>query len=105
MNKIERNINNVKLKKAVESLRLEFPNAEVAEKMKLDPGNVSSYLNNKKPVSANFIRKFEKAFNLNINDFSTLENKPPPIEDASLHKIIELQAKEIEFLRELLLKK
>lgn len=73
MSEIKRNTNNEKLIKAVNYLRLEFPVVEIADKMNMDKGNISSYLNNKKSVSSNFIKKFEAAFNIDTSNF---ENKP-----------------------------
>ncbi len=110
MTEIKRNTNNEKLIKAVNYLRLEFPVVEIAEKMNMDKGNISSYLNNKKSVSANFIKKFEDAFNIDTSNF---ENKPEiktpqPIGEGDytlLRELIQTQAKQIEFLQELLLKK
>jgi len=69
MTEIKRNTNNEKLIKAVNYLRLEFPVVEIAEKMNMDKGNISSYLNNKKSVSSNFIKKFEEAFNIDTSNF------------------------------------
>lgn len=110
MTEIKRNTNNEKLIKAVNYLRLEFPVVEIAEKMNMDKGNISSYLNNRKSVSSNFIKKFEDAFNIDTSNF---ENKPEiknpqPIGEGDytlLRELIQTQAKQIEFLQELLLKK
>jgi len=70
MTEIQRNRNNKKLIKMVNFLQLEFPVAEISERLKVDKGNLSSYLNNKKSVSNNFIEKFATEFNLNIDDFN-----------------------------------
>jgi phage repressor protein C with HTH and peptisase S24 domain len=70
MTEIQRNRNNKKLIKMVNFLQLEFPVAEISERLKVDKGNLSSYLNNKKSVSNNFIQKFTTEFNLNIEEFN-----------------------------------
>ena len=75
MTDIKRNTNNEKLIRAVNYLQLEFAVVEIATKMGLDKGNVSAYLNNKKSVSSNFIKKFEEAFNIDTTNF---DSKPKP---------------------------
>jgi len=71
MIEIKRNRNNEKLIKAVNSLQLEFPVAEISERLKVDKGNLSSYLNNKKSVSSKFLEKFAAEFNIDFNEFET----------------------------------
>lgn len=95
MSDIKRNTNNEKLIKAVNYLRLEFPVVEIAEKMGLDKGNISSYLNNKKSVSANFIKKFEQAFNIDTNNF---DNKPLETKNPQQNNDESLKDKMIEIL-------
>jgi len=106
---IKRNTNNEKLIKAVNSLRLEFPVVEIAEKMKMDRGNISNYLNDKKSVSSNFIKKFEAAFNIDTSNFESKSEpiKNPPLEDEgfNLKSFNDYLIKENEFLKELLRKK
>ena len=46
----------------IESLHMKFPNAEIHKKLNEDPGNISSYLNGKKPMSDNFYTSFMEAF-------------------------------------------
>jgi transcriptional regulator with XRE-family HTH domain len=91
MTEIKRNTNNEKLIKAVNYLRLEFPVVEIAEKTGMDKGNISSYLNNKKSVSSNFIKKFEEAFNIDTNNFENKPEQTPRQNDDSLKdKLIEV---------------
>lgn len=56
-----------KFKRDLESLRLRFPIAELAERMKADKGNISAYLNGKKPVSEKFLQRFYDAFSLTLS--------------------------------------
>lgn len=77
MTTIKKSNKNEQLIKAVNSLRLDFPIVELAEKMEVDKGNVSAYLNNKKPVSKNFIKKFEDVFNISIGDFEAEQKEIP----------------------------
>jgi transcriptional regulator with XRE-family HTH domain len=53
-----------KFKRDLESLRLRFPIAELAERMKANKGNISAYLNGKKPVSEKFLQRFYDEFSL-----------------------------------------
>jgi transcriptional regulator with XRE-family HTH domain len=53
-----------KFKRDLESLRLRFPIAELAGRMKADKGNISAYLSGKKPVSEKFLQRFYDAFSL-----------------------------------------
>jgi len=108
--------NNQIFQDAVKSLRLRFPVAEIERATKYSKGDISSFLNDKKPVSDAFLQTFSEAFKIDLKQFGytkgleRVETKNPQqnsegLEFNSLHKIIDLQAKEIEFLRELLLKK
>lgn len=69
MTEIERHRNNSKLIEIVNFLQLKFPVAEISERLGVDKGNVSSYLNNKKSVSNKFLEKFIREFNVNIESF------------------------------------
>jgi len=62
-------INNQLLKDAVKSLRLRFPVADIHRATNFDKGNISSFLNNKKPVSDAFLQTFSKAFNIDLGQF------------------------------------
>lgn len=108
--------NNEILRKAVASLNLRFENAEVARATKESNGNISNFLHDKKPVSDAFLKTFAEAFKVDLREFGYTNGlvkaetkKPPPEEEADkytlLHKIIDIQAKQIEVLQELLLKK
>jgi len=102
MTEIKRNTNNEKLIKAVNYLRLEFPVVEIADKMKMDKGNISSYLNNRKSVSSNFIKKFEEAFNIDTSNFDNKpETKNPPENSGfDIHKENAFLVSENTFLKE-----
>lgn len=91
--------NNVILQKAIEALNLRFPVAEIVQKTGYNKGNISGYINNKKPVSENFLNKFFEKFNLNRRDFdennspgknntSETKNKPSSLNDFSPGEII-----------------
>ncbi|EKT4508349.1 helix-turn-helix domain-containing protein [Flavobacterium psychrophilum] len=107
MTEIKRNRNNGKLIKAVNSLHLEFPIAEISERLKVDKGNLSSYLNNKKSVSSKFLEKFSKAYNIDLSEFEddndVLKKNPErsKIEDQqeldSLKKLIAFKDSQIAF--------
>ena len=116
MTDFKNDINTQILKEAVKHLQLRFPVAEIERATKESKGNISSFLNDKKPVSDAFLKTFSEAFKIDLKQFGytkgleRVEIKNPQqnsegLEINSLHKIIDLQAKEIEFLRELLLKK
>lgn len=56
-----------RLLEVVNSLNLRFPIAVIARETKVDKGNVSAILKGKKPISDNFLKKFDKAFNVNVS--------------------------------------
>ena len=111
----KKHTNNEILKNALASLNLRFENAEIARATKESNGNISNFLHDKKPVSDAFLKTFAEAFKVDLRDFGYInglvkaETKNPPPEEADkfilLHKIIDIQAKQIEVLQELLLKK
>ena len=113
---IKTDTNNEILINAVKHLRLRFPVAEIERATGFKKSAISGYLNNKVSVSDAFLQTFSEAFKIDLKQFGytkgleRAEIKNPQqnsegLEFNSLHKIIDLQAKEIEFLRELLLKK
>lgn len=63
-------------RRAVKSLNLEHPNADIHRKTKYGKGNLSKILNADIEPSKNFIERFENAYNLNIEDF---EEKDSPV--------------------------
>ena len=79
MTEIKRNKNNSKLIKVVNYLQLEFLIAEISERLKVDKGNLSSYLNNKKSVSTKFLEKFAEEFNVDLNAIKVIEEPVEPL--------------------------
>ena len=67
--------NNLIFQNAVRKLKLRRANAELSEKLTHSKGNISSYLNNKKPVSDEFLKKFFEAYNINLEDFKDVESE------------------------------
>lgn len=68
MNNYKEDRNNKLFELALKKLNLRFPVAEIAKKINVSKGNVSNYLNNKKPVSDNFIKSLCDEFQLNYED-------------------------------------
>ena len=107
--------NNEILIKAVQKLQLRFPVAEIQRATGYEKGSISSFLNNKKPVSDNFLQTFSEAFKIDLKDFGFTKGlerveeikKPnPEITDwATLKAFNEHLLKENEFLKAMLLKK
>jgi len=106
-------INNQILKDAVKSLLLRFPVADIERATKYGKGDISNFLNDKRPVSDAFLEKFSEAFKIDLRQFGyakgiqPVEIKKPTPEDEgfSLKAFNEYLIKENEFLRKLLLNK
>jgi hypothetical protein len=49
---------------------------DVADKLKMEKGNLSNYKNGKKPYNNNLVVKFEQAYGLNLMDFDPKKYKP-----------------------------
>jgi phage repressor protein C with HTH and peptisase S24 domain len=62
--------NNEIFKKAVKSLKLRFPVADIHKKIGYEKGSISNFLNDRKPVSNAFLEKFAFAYGLNLEDFT-----------------------------------
>ena len=97
MTDFKTDINNQILKDAVKSLRLRFPNAEIERATKYGKGDISNFLNDKKPVSDAFLKTFAEAFKIDLKQFGytngleRAEIKDPQQNDGSLKdKMIEL---------------
>lgn len=56
-------------RKAVASLNLRFPNADINKKTGYGKGNLSKILNAEIEPSENFIELFERAYNISVSDF------------------------------------
>lgn len=117
--------NTLIFQEAVKLLELRFPGTTIAKKLNYSKGNVSAFLNGKKPVPTEFLENFLKTFNVNLDEvhdrLSELksENTQMAAEEraeykmfelnlllqekdlriADKDKIIEFQAKEIERLK------
>lgn len=71
--------NTIKLNNAISDLKLRFPVAEIASKMNYSKGNVSNFINGKKPVPNEFLDNFCTTFNLintNKPDQAMVSYKP-----------------------------
>lgn len=103
MSDIQRFRNNKKLIEAVSFLKLEFPVKDISTRMGVDKGNLSSFLNNKKSVSKNFLEMFEKEYSTELLGFVyNKEFDQQSIEDSILKEPVEdygLDYKEL-YLRE-----
>lgn len=114
MTEIKIDNNNEILINAVKKLQLRFPVAEIQRATKESKGNISSFLNDKKPVSDVFLQTFSDAFNIDLREFGFtkgLTRLPEKVTNqhyddwSSLKAFNEHLLKEVEFLKELLLKK
>lgn len=66
----QKNINNTIFKEAVKKLPLKFPIAEISKKTSFSKGVVSNIINDKIPVSDNFLKIFAEAYGIDLkNDF------------------------------------
>ena len=63
--------NNKILKEAVKSLQLRFPVADIQRATNESKGNISNFLNDKKPVSDEFLQTFSKAFDIDLREFGS----------------------------------
>jgi hypothetical protein len=69
MSEIKIDKNNEILINAVKKLQLRFPVADIQRATGYEKGSISSFLNNKKPVSDNFLQTFSEAFNIDLREF------------------------------------
>jgi len=77
MTDIKTDINNEILINAVKKLRLRFPVADIERATGYKKSDISFFLNNKRPVSDAFLRKFSEAFNIDLSEFGfNTTNKP-----------------------------
>jgi hypothetical protein len=97
MTDFKTDINNQILKDAVKSLHLRFPVAEIERATKYGKGDISNFLNDKKPVSDSFLQTFSEAFKIDLKQFGytkgleRIEIKNPQQNDDSLKdKLIEV---------------
>lgn len=110
MTSLKKKNNNENLLKAISFLRLDLTMEELGEKLDYKKSTISKYITGSLPPSNDFLNKFEEVFNINLNDFETKqpETKTPEQSQGDyklLHEVIKSQAKQIEFLQEMLLKK
>lgn len=73
---------------AVNSLQLENPNAEIADKIGYNRGNMSRILNKQIPPSTTVVQKFEEAFGVSIKDFDFDEKKKTPPKEGGVDDLI-----------------
>jgi hypothetical protein len=97
MTDFKTDINNQILKDAVKSLHLRFPVAEIERATKYGKGDISNFLNDKKPVSDSFLQTFSESFKIDLKQFGytkgleRIETKNPQQNDDSLKdKLIEV---------------
>jgi len=89
--------NNIILKKILKKLDLRFPVAEIHRSTGFGKGNVSSYINDKKPVSDNFIKTLLKEYNLLKDDFTEGGQKQYPQQISEPSMVGEPNAIEVDF--------
>ena len=63
------------LHNATKKLRLRFPVADIVKKTGYAKGGVSDFLNGKKPVSDEFLKKFSEAYKIDLSDFKDVESE------------------------------
>jgi phage repressor protein C with HTH and peptisase S24 domain len=68
-------INTKIFQNATRKLRLRFPVAEISTKTGYAKGGISDFLNNKKPVSDEFLKKFADAYNIKLDDYKDFEDQ------------------------------
>jgi hypothetical protein len=104
MSEIKTDNNNEILINAVKKLQLRFPVADIQRATGYEKGSISSFLNNKKPVSDNFLQTFSEAFKIDLREFGYTKGltrlvekeNPPPIKDEGLKdKMIALLEKSL----------
>jgi len=112
MTDFKTDINNQILKDAVKSLHLRFPVADIERATKYGKGDISNFLNDKKPVSDAFLKTFSEVFKIDLKQFGYTKGmerveikNPKNISGFSLKEFNEYLIKENEFLKEMLRKK
>lgn len=80
-----------KVSKVLETLNLRFPNSEISNKLGMDKGVVSSYLNGKKPMSDNFYTNFMEEFGKGFKEetISAIDSPINKTESQNLEALIE----------------
>ncbi|RYJ51846.1 hypothetical protein DR871_011745 [Flavobacterium petrolei] len=92
MTDFKKDTNNEIFQNAVLSLRLRFPVAEISRYTKESKGNISNFLNDKKPVPDTFLKTFAEAFKIDLKEFGytngliKAETKNPPPESEGFFK-------------------
>jgi len=67
------------LQNVVKKLNLRFPIKDISEKTGYNKGSVSNYINGKMPPSLQFLEKFSKAYNVDLNAVEVTEELVEPI--------------------------
>lgn len=62
-------MNENKLKIIAKHLNIRFPTAQISKDLNYSQGVISQYLNGKRDLSENFIKEFEKFYNVKFSDF------------------------------------
>lgn len=104
--KINKGPYNVDLQHAVDYLyeqNIIDQDGEIAKRVKLSKGVVSTYLNGKAPMSDSFKTSFETAFNIKISDFRAVDknNVPAHHDDTYRDKYINLLEDNQAFFKEM----
>ena len=72
-----------RVSEVLETLNLRFPNSEISNKLGMDKGVVSSYLNGKKPISDNFYTSFMKEYGKGFKEEKNFVKESPIINTES----------------------
>ena len=100
----QNDINNLLFQKLLKKTNIRQPVKEISENTKTDKGQVSKILNNKIPVSDNFIRKFAEAYNIDLKEIDSInyksEVKDVDKEIENLTKLLEFKDKQIVFFEQ-----
>jgi len=69
----KRRVSSLAIKKAISSLGRDYTMEEIGDKLGYSKSSVSNYLSNVSASTA-FINKFEKVFNINLEDFESSDD-------------------------------
>lgn len=86
------------LKKIAKHLKMRFPTSQISKDLNYSQGVISQYLNDKKEISDNFRKDFEKFYNVKFSDFEEENNiisEPETIYETSYDRNIAIAEERI----------
>ncbi len=72
----------------IEDLKIRFPVATISRDLQISKGIVSEYINNKKVPSQNFVKLFEKHYNIDVNTYQNEKTNKVTEEDLFALEVI-----------------